>query len=370
MRVLLSGTSNSVLAKGINYTFPNDPAVTAFTNQSYGASGTVALGDHLRKIDFSQHDFCVLDYCVNEEVFIWQKDSSSDAAMNNLYAIIDAASQAGCQPIVMIFPSSTRANHKRPFEEAITHELLSRGIPVFNFYTFAQRITTHADIAFMDLFLDPMHVRREIGRFMGQAALAYMKSVKDAGRPATHQSDMIYQPLSFVPFDAVTLSGERQIEHRETKIASADLLRIAPDNALRLATGKKEAVDVIGLTCNAARTIGTLHEGTQTGEVLTQIKSSALFAEKRGLTLVTLPIRQPLRVPNGDAVIHYSFDGTTTEAQPAPALELSGFVLRSAQTHLPVHIATHATAPLALEDTVSDADLTALVDMLKATPAA
>ena len=376
MRVLLSGTSNSVLAKGINYTFPNDPAVTAFTNRSYGASGTVALGDHLRKIDFSEHDFCVLDYCVNEEVFIWQKDSTPDAAMSNLAAAIDAASLAGCQPIVMIFPSSTRANHKRPFEEAITERLMSRGIPVFNFYTFAQRITAQGDLDFNDLFLDPMHIRREVGRFMGQAALAYMKSAMSAGRPEPRQSDLVYHPLSFVPFDDVTVSGAPQIEQRETKLAAADLLRITPGNTLKIAAGTTGAVDLAGVTCNAARTIGTLHEvaqtdTAQTNDVLTRVKASAFFALKRGLTLVTLPVTHPLHIEAGEeAVIRYDFDGTTTDLQPDPALELSGFILRHVDAFVPVHIATHATAPVALEDTISDADLIALVDMLKATPAA
>lgn len=371
MRVLLSGTSNSVLAKGINYTFPNDPAVAAFTNHSYGASGTVALGDHLRKIDFSQHDFCVLDYCVNEEVFIWQKDSTPEAAMNNLYAIIDAASQAGCQPIVMIFPSSTRANHKRPFEEGITDQLMARGVPVFNFYRFAERIAAQSDLTFSDLFLDPMHVRRELGQFMGHVAIEYMKSVADAGAAPLVNNDLSYQPLGFVPFEQIVISGERNVVHHETKLAAADFLRVSPDNTMTVsAQGILDgAVDVIGLTYNATRTIGKLQDSA-TQEPILQIKPSALFAENRRLTLVSRPVSHPLHMADGTADIAYYFDGETTEKQPAPAVELAGFVLRSAQTRLPVHIATHATAPVALEDTVSDADLTALVDMLKATPAA
>lgn len=368
MRVILSDTSNSVLAKGINYTFPNDPSVSGFTNCSYGASGTVALGDHLRKIDFSQHDFCVLDYCVNEEVFIFQNESTPEAAMNNLCAIIDAASRAGCQPIVMIFPTSTRANHKRPFEEAITAQLLSRGVPVFNFYSFAARIMAQTGIGFNDLFLDPMHVRREIGRFMGQAAIRYMASVAGAGRPSARQSDLTYHPLSFVPFDAVATSGDRLVEHRETKLAAADLLRVAPGDELRFPVG--ETVDVIGLTCNAARSIGTLHDATGADAPLMQIKASALFSKARGLTLVTLPIAQPLRVNGGAAAIRYAFDGATTETQPDPALEVSGFVLRSTDKRLPVHIATHAQAPVALEDTVTDAELADLAELLVTTPAA
>jgi hypothetical protein len=351
------------MGRGINYSFPNDPSVSSLTNFSYGASRTAALGDHLRKIDFSQHD-----YCVNEEVSIWRKESTTASAMNNLYAIIDAASQAGCQPIVMIFPTSTRANHQRPFEEAITSELLARGVPIFNFYAFAKRITAQSDLAFSDLFPDPMHVRRELGRFMGQVALTYMQSVANTGRPQVAQTYLTYQPLSIVPFEVVTTSGERQVKHRETKLAAADLLRIAPGGQLRFEV--HEAVDVIGMTCNAVRTIGNLHEAVDTKDPLMRIKASALFARARGLTLVTLPITRPLRVGSGEAVIGYDFDGTTTDTQPDPALELSGFVLRHVDTPRPVHVATHAMAPVALEDTVSDANLTALVDMLKATPAA
>lgn len=368
MRVLLSGTSNSVLAKSLNYSFNTDPAVTDFTNVFYGASGTVALGDHLRKVDFSQHDFCVLDYCVNEEVFIWQKDSSIDAAMNNLYAMIDASAQAGCQPIVMIFPSSTRANHKRPLEEAIIDQLRARGIPVFNFYDFASRLTAQSGLDFKDLFLDPMHVRREIGHFMGKTAVAYMKSVAAAGRPAPEASELNYRPLSFVPFQEVTVSCSRQIERRETKLAAAELLRITPGTRLDFAI--KAPAEVIGMTYNAARTIGKLSSPAAPEETLMQVKPSGLFAKQRGLTLVTVPMTRPLSVPGDAATLHYDFEGTVSDTQPSPALELSGFVLRSLEQSLPVHFCTHASEPVILENSVSDTDLAALIDTLTASPAA
>lgn len=368
MRVLLSGTSNSVLAKSLSYSFKTDPAVTDFTNVSYGASGTVALGDHLRKIDFSQHDFCVLDYCVNEEVFIWQKDSSIFAAMNNLYAIIDASARAGCQPIVMIFPSSTRANHKRPLEEAIIDQLRARGIPVFNFYDFAARLTAQSGLGFKDLFLDPMHVRREIGHFMGNTAITYMKSVAQAGRPAPEPSELSYQPLSFVPFQEVTVSCDRQIEHRETKLAAADLLRITPDTQLEFPLDAP--AEVIGMTYNAARTIGKLSPPAAPGETLMEVKASGLFSKQRGLTLVTVPMTHPLSAKGDMATLQYDFHGTVTDTQPSPALELSGFVLRSLEQSLPVHFCTHASEPVILEDSLSDTDLTGLAEVLATSPAA
>jgi hypothetical protein len=148
MRVVLSGTSNSILAKSVSFAFANDPAVTHFANISYGASGSVALGDHLRKIDFSQFDFCVFDYCVNEEGLIRMKQSSVNAAINNLSAAIDAASRVGCQPIILVFPISKQAIKSRPFEDAVMKTFSRLGVPVFNFYNFAPTLIASSGVPY------------------------------------------------------------------------------------------------------------------------------------------------------------------------------------------------------------------------------
>lgn len=373
MRVLLSGTSNSVLARGLNYPLTNDSRVSKFTNYSYGASGSVALGDHLRKMDFLQQDFCILDYCVNEEVFIWQKQSHVDAAMNNLNAAIDAASRNRCQPIVLMLLTTKRADYARPFEEAIVAELSTRGVPVFNFYEFARNLTHVTDLEFEDLFLDRMHIRRELGYFIGQAVLDYMERSKDKQLTST-SSDLRYQPIGFVPLEEIDIIGSHELIHAKTKLLKTKLSRILPEAQIILKPRGRGSVDseIIGLTCNAARTVGTLSDAT-TGQQLHEIMPTGLFTKARGLTLVSRPLKTPIQFKASKAVIEYTWQTCPlAEHQPDPALELSGFILRTVgqENEMPVHIATCETGPVALHEQVSEAQLQSLADLLLSNPAA
>ena len=255
----MSGTSNSLIAKGINAAFSTSPAVTSFTNQTYGASGTVAIGDHLRNIDFAKHDFCVLDYWVNESVFIWQKESTTESAVNSISAMIDAASIAGCKPIAIIFPDEKRLNAERPFEDAVKDIFRSRGIPVFDSYKFAERIMAASNFSYEELFLNPMHIRREIGKFMGDIAIKYMQTDLGRAKPQISKTELTYQPLGFLSHKDVRIEGIAELVQRETRLLKTEVLRIEPGARIHLSVDGP--VEVIGLTCNAARSIGEFRDG-------------------------------------------------------------------------------------------------------------
>ena len=72
----------------------------------------------------------------------------------------------------------------------------------------------------------------------------------------------------------------------------------------------------------------------------------------------------------GYMVLYGQAGGAVTDTQPSPALELSGFVLRSLEQSLPVHFCTHASEPVILEDSLNDTDLADLAEVLATSPAA
>lgn len=362
MRVLLSGTSNCILEKSIKYSFENDRRVTSFTNASYGASGSVAIGDHLRNIDFSNYDFCVLDYCVNEGVFISQKKSTTELAIGNLSAIIDAASRAGCQPIIMIFPTSTRENLRMPFEAEIINRFQSVGVPVFNFYALAKQLTATGQLKFLDLFADPMHVRNELGQFLGKTAIDYMQSVE--GTQTKHRakiSSYHYRPLSFVQFQHFNIHGESRVLQRATKLRSTELMWIAPGSKIEFtASGPAE---IIGLTFNAARSCGTLR-ASQSDEISSDMRGSVLFSEKRVLTLVSHPFQKPLIFDSGLVSLHFESPDELKVGQPIAGLEIFGFILRSLEQEIPLHVLTSSDEIIKLEDRVLAGDIDDLLRTL------
>lgn len=368
MRVVLSGTSNSILAKSLSYTLAHNPAVTHFTNQSYGASGSVALGDHLRQIDFAEYDFCIFDYCVNEDFLIFEKASTPDAAMNNLLAGIDAASRAGCQPIVVILPIANGAQNDRPLGARV-RVLTQAGVPVFDGYPLTARLMAAADCSYEELFLDPMHIRREIGRFVGDAVIKHMKAAYDAGGPEVVQSDLTYQPLAFLPATALELQGRGGFETRASKLAEVTVLSAAPGARITLPfEGVMERpLEVVGLSLDAARTLGTLCDA-DTGDVMTEIKDWALFSTKRGFTLISLPCNAPLRVDADSVSLSYDSREIEGEHKPDPMMDISGFILRAVGQDREVQIARTAQMPVVLEEQVTDTELAELVAVLTTNP--
>ena len=348
MRVLLSGTSNAIIARGVNYPLARDPRITSFANHSYGASGTVALGDHLRDIDFSQYDFCVLDYCVNEEVFISINESTTDMAMNNLLAAVDAASLAGCQPLIVILPTSTRINYPRPFENAIMDELAARCVPVFNFYAFANDFAAQTGISFDQQFLDPMHIHREIGAAIGTALIDYMAERIETA-PTLTPLARTYDPVDFVPYTAFQVKGDAQEVTRESSLMSRDCLEILPGAEITI-TGPC-AGSVTGISFDASRSVGTISSDQSDRACLSLKPASAFFRTTRSLTQMTIPIPAPVAL-DGDhkATLRYTFDGALSDIHPPAAMTLSGVSLRCTGCARPVHVLCRDEIPCSLAD--------------------
>lgn len=362
MRILLSGTSNSIIAGGIRQVLANDPRVTHFVNLSYGASGTVAIGDHLQHIDFKDFDFCVLDYCVNEEGFIWLKESTVDAAINNISMIINEASKAGCQPIVVVFPILGKADFVQPTESKIGNYFQSLGIPVFDFYAFAKLLMEASGVTFKELFLDPMHVRRELGSFVGLSVLQYMLRVFASG---PYQSKIVeattVKPLSFVSWEKLNILGNNHVERRATKLLEAELLWVQPGAELSFSLSSEW--EVVGVTFNAARSVGTLSNVNSKYPSIV-IRNRGLFTLKRELVLVCRPLALPIKSHNGEFRISYQFVDDLETGQPVAGLEILGFILRSCERTEPLHILTAFDGETRLEEQVTSAEIAELAKML------
>lgn len=348
MRVLLSGTSNAIIARGMNFPLSRDPRITRFTNQSYGASGTVALADHLRQIDFSQYDFCVLDYCVNEEVFISKKESTTENAMNNLLAAVDAASVAGCQPLIVILPTSTWGNYPRPFEAGIMEELAARSVPVFNFYTFTKEFVAHTGLTFHDMFLDPMHIHRELGAAIGTALVDYMADRIDTV-PILTVTKRTYDPLQFVPYTDLKVTGEARPVTRESSLLTRKCLAIAPGAEITVTTSFPGMI--AGVSFDASRSVGEITTKDDKQICLSLKSSSAFFRNARGLTQMMMPLLNlvPLDA-NNSATLRYTFEGALTDIHPPAALTLSGVSLRCTGCARPVHVLCRDEIPCSLAD--------------------
>lgn len=335
MRVVLSGTSNSILAKGVSQGIATHPAVSAFDNVSRGASGVVAVGDHLSRIDFTAYDLCILDYHVNEAVLLYMGLATLEDAVSNLAAICDAASRAGCLPVITIFPLSNRFRHARPFEAAIQERLGKIGVPIFNLYPLIDRMAAETGQPHAAFFMDPNHVARDVGRIFGAGVVDVMAEALHAP-PRMVETDQLYRKLQFVGLDGLDVRGRTEQVTRSTRLTTADLLILEPDAELALKRAD-DHLEIAGMTFNAARSWGHWIEEASSQKVLEPF-SAPLFSLGRELALVSWPLVPEPKCNAQSTRLRYVAGDLTGPDRPPMAFEVAGLVLRDSK----------ATAPLAL----------------------
>lgn len=347
MKIILTGTSNSIITKGLSFGLRDSKAVSELSNLSFGASGSVAMGSHLRRMDFTGVDFCLLDYCVNEEVFIEQGQSSAEIAMNTTMAMLDAAARAGCQPVVLILPSTLRKVHPRLYEAALEDALAPLGVPIFNVYRLFDLMP---DRPFRDWFMDSMHITREVVYHLGTVLADWMAKTA-AGRPRQPLvTERRYHPVEAITTERCALTGRSLLRHYENKMMKISLQRLEGPGQIELPIDRP--AKIIGLTYNAGRTIGSL---TISGEdtPFETIKATVLFSTERGFTVISTPVRTPPRVDPPLARIDYT-PIPSEDGRPEAALELIDILLEYIDDELPMHVLSHQQ--LETQQTQTDLD--------------
>lgn len=364
MRILLTGTSNSIIANGFNSGIERHAATTTFQNVSFGASSTIALGDHMRGIDFSQYDVCIFDYCVNEEVYIFIRQTTVDEAMSNLAAACDAASRAGCLPVIAVFANLNRVPLKRPLEAALIDRFGTLGVPVFNIHPLLQGLVQSLGCPIQNLFQDPNHVLREIGASFGAGIMDAVQA--GAGFPRSLvKTDQTYRQLRFVPFSKMAVTGGSQVVSRQTRLASAELLQLDPEAQITC-FAQSDGFECAGITFNAARTWGHLDDVT-TGTRVLSSEWKVLFSTKRDLTLVSVPFRSVLEARVEGRTFVFVPEKVTGPDIPPIAFETTGFVLREQAARQELALLVAPDAPSAAPEVVSPARFAGLVETLNKT---
>ena len=361
MRVVLSGASNVNLSKGLGKGFLNDPRVESFRDLSYGLSGTLALADHLHRIDFGDFDYCVLDYCIKEEDLIAQNRSSVVNAMNNLCAVIDAASCAGCQPMILISATTAQLATSGPFRDAIHAKFIPRGIPVFDIYLFAQKMQAQTGLGPANLLPTQRLAKQRLGRAIAKAFIDQMHAtIRNPTR--LFRSSLSYDPLHFVPYTMFGLAGHMQEVQRRRRGLKRDLLALQPGSRIAIATPTDG--QITGLCLDAARSIGTLTTEDDNTPRLSRTVNN-FFHNDEAMKLVTVPLDHAVSLHAGNSrVLCYEFSGTTISPQPAPTMTLLGASVRLAQQARAAHILIRETLPPPVHDWMTPKALTDLAAAL------
>jgi hypothetical protein len=165
----LLGTSNGVIKNGYSSYFSVSENVKGFDNYSIGACTSSFVFYNLSKINVQNYDFCILDLCVNDG--LWMKANHVDP--NHWVDVITEACcrilSSGCLPIILILPTPGLMSYSDNIVRLIKRVCSDLNIPFFDCYEIIKRIQEvrigagGSDSDFMNLFKDSIHIRDDFG---------------------------------------------------------------------------------------------------------------------------------------------------------------------------------------------------------------
>jgi hypothetical protein len=200
-------------------------------------------------------------------------------------------------------------------------------VPVFNGYRFAKRLIECGELSFSDLFADPMHIQPELAAFIGAFLVGLMQqNLACHNKAQLVMTDQTYSPLKFVDHSTIETIEPRVMIQRRSRLVSLELLVLQPraEFTIRLPSH----LEVIGITYNAARSIGQLID-CATGDVFHTIDHGTMFNMSRNFSIVSLPVDKPISCRDGEIKVKFVFEGLRLPDRPPIGLELFGFVCRS-----------------------------------------
>lgn len=288
-RVLLCGTSNSVMVNGLAHGLATDPRVAAFVNRSFGASGSTALALHLREVDYSAFDLQILDYSVNEGQMLFGGASTMELYAGNLANAIDRAARAGCASVILNLTS--RSGSAAPGEllgEMLRRRFAGFGVPVFDAAASLDAFTRRRRIDPARLYMDPMHLERRLARALGRVVLNRLEEARDDGALAgtAIATGERYPRLSHLSAAELFQPPPGVLVRRASRLTQVEVLPLASGPAYPLRHADETAV-VIGIAYNAVHAGGALVDAD--GQPLLQLCDAPRYDPARNLVLIHVP---------------------------------------------------------------------------------
>ena len=249
MRVLLVGTSNSIVRGGYRSAFEDEPSFTTFTHKGIGASPSVILPYLCAEINFRDYDYVVIDTAINDGTYHARKWIREDQIYEYLRWVATQATQARCKPVFLIMPTKNGLS-KRGRSEVIYHKVAAEfRASVVNGYDFVRAHQAITGSAVENLFTDVAHLVPHVARLLGGVVIEKIKSLKSS-EVETGATTASYTALS---------ASEMGVE---THLIESSLMRV---DAARLRDGDSAVVSlgagnaIVGACFNATKTWGYLN---------------------------------------------------------------------------------------------------------------
>jgi len=239
-RVLVVGTSNAVRKGGFADFLSR---IVDMTNASIGASTSVHSIHSTRDIDFSDYDYCILDFCANEEVRLRAGVATWDSISPIVESLICRATAAKCLPVILILP---RLIHDQPKTRDLYVELAERhGLPYFDGYELLAKLEARGVIK-QAMFADSAHNQDWVAAIIAEILAAGLQTLEPHWREAPWRAGR------FATVALPAQGGDFEIVQRATSRFSGEFIRLNGPQTIAIPNLSGEAI--IGLRLNLAQT--------------------------------------------------------------------------------------------------------------------
>ena len=247
MKLLVIGTSNSILRGGYADALREDARVQQFLRIGPGGSTSIILPYFGQDLDFGAFDRVIIDTSINDSAFLgWGLIRAADIR-ENLDWILPRAINAGCGPIILCLPNRTRMNGDEDAALPVYRQAArDYAVPLLNGYEFVAGHAAEQGQPVADLFSDDLHLQPAVARHLAPLLLDLCDRIPEPGtRPET---------VSFRRLEAGQIDLPRQ--YRRTSLTGADCAMLAPETNVPIRLAAHESL--VGVAYNAGKSFGSL----------------------------------------------------------------------------------------------------------------
>ncbi|WP_156878569.1 hypothetical protein [Roseomonas gilardii] len=247
MKIAIIGTSNSIGPRGYVPALSQHPAVSRVGNFSLGHSTSIALAYTAHRINFTEWDFCVLDFSVNEEAST-KKPEDLFRIESCLNYLLDQMAESGCLPVVLIMPTERGRGKILQVHEFYLRYATSKGLPLFDGFSFLRDLeVTNSALDASEYFRDPDHLAPWASSLLGYHLADRLSRIDmkqhTISFPSLNSAQYSYLPMSEV-------APEQTFVERHTSLTSARFLHLSKNQKVVLEGIRPGKVVGIGININ------------------------------------------------------------------------------------------------------------------------
>ena len=295
MRVAIVGTSNAVMRRGYAYAISTSPLVSHWKNMSVGMSGSMLYALTTCDVDFADFDVCIMDFCVNEEIFV-KFGLSQDIIAEAVMALARRAWLAGCLPVILLLPRQSCLIAVSGVHGLYWSIAKSLNLPVFDAARAVERLVVSGRISRGALFKDDGHLHEWVALALGHSLICELYS-----HCAQITEASAVEPWSAHEFSILPASGQglSSITRRNSLIEAAFAI-VGQDDVLHFEVPTDDLATAV--CANLAKTSGCLVvEGAKTEYF--DFRNDAFSEVDENYMLAILPLLKPVQAEHGGIVV-------------------------------------------------------------------